>query len=102
MNEPAKAILTLEDLAERWNVGRETVLYHIEHDGLRYLPLGRARTGRRPIYRFRLPTVEAWERDQERGQAPAQAQAEAPPPGRPAGYSGKIHTRPRPRPRGSC
>lgn len=98
MNATTRPILTVEDLMERWGVGEETVIRHVRADGLRYLPLGRARAGRRPIYRFRLATVEAWERDQEQGQAPAQAQAEAPPPGRPAGYTGKIHTRSRTRP----
>lgn len=52
------AVLTAEQLAERWQVGRQHV-YRLAREGrIPCLPIGR-------YYRFRLSTILAWEAEQE-------------------------------------
>ncbi|WP_435005119.1 hypothetical protein P12x_003012 [Tundrisphaera lichenicola] len=92
----AKEILTVAELAERWGVSTDTVMARVEdpETPLSAIALGRpeGKKRRRLVLRFRIETVRAWERDQERRLAP---EPRAEPAGRPAGYEGKIHTRPR-------
>lgn len=93
MSVAAKEILTVDDLAERWGLSAETVMRRVEdpESPLAAIPLGRpaGKLRRRLMLRFRIETVRAWERDQERRLSP---EAKAEPAGRPAGYDGPIYT----------
>lgn len=59
-NTGAPPPLTIEDLMARWQVSEEIVKEHIRKNGLPYWDAGTG-NGRRPLYRFRLADVEAWE-----------------------------------------
>lgn len=76
--EGPERLLTLEQLRERWGVSEDTIREHIKHDGLPYVPLGRG--GKRPVYRFRLAAVLAWEAKRETHHEAAAVAPEPPPP----------------------
>lgn len=72
-------LLTIADLCERWGgVSEDTIRNHIQNDGLPFVPLGGG--GRRPIYRFRLAAIEAWEAGRERAIKHEPKDTPSPPP----------------------
>lgn len=82
-------LLTIDDLRERWGVSEDTIREHIRHDGLPFIPFGRG--GKRPVYRFRLVAIEAWEAERERRiRTPASVTPEVPPPVVAASWDGKV------------
>ena len=81
-------LLTIEGLAARWGVSEDTIREHIKHDGLPFIPLGRG--GKRPVYRFRLAAIEAWEARREKHiEGEEQAAPAVPPPAVAAVWDGK-------------
>jgi hypothetical protein len=83
----ATALLTVEDLRERWGgISEETIREHIKNDGLPFVPLGSGI--KRPIYRFRLSAIEAWEASRERSIHP-ESKLDPPPPSIAAIWDGK-------------
>lgn len=78
MNTPDPApLLTIDDLAARWQVTRERAFRRVRHSGLKSINLG---TTKYPELRFRLETVLSWEaRAEHVAELPA-PQDEAPPP----------------------
>lgn len=83
--------LTIEDLMARWQVSEDIVKEHIRSSGLPYWDAGTGR-GRRPIYRFRLADVEAWEASRVRVKTALPPQTPVPPSlvGAPASWDGKF------------
>jgi hypothetical protein len=66
---PGIPLLTMEQLRERWGgISEDVIREHIKRDGLPFVPLGSG--GKRPIYRFRLAAVEAWEAAREKALDP--------------------------------
>ena len=90
-----KPILTVDELIERWSVSRETIFDRVD-DPQNPLPIlilsGKKKGKNRTLVRFRLVAVEAWEASIER-RAIQPHEPGYEPPGRPIGYTGKIHTR---------
>lgn len=87
--------LTIEDLVERWGVSKDTVLEHIHKSSLPYWDAGTGR-GRRPLYRFRLADIEAWEAARRRVLTPpTTAKAPAVPTTSimPSGWDGKVRSK---------
>jgi excisionase family DNA binding protein len=58
MSETTTRLLTADDLAERWSVSKAHV-YHLTREGR----IPAVKVGR--YYRYRLASIEAWERDSE-------------------------------------
>jgi hypothetical protein len=85
--------LTVEDLMERWGVKEEIVKEHIRKSGLPFWDAGTG-NGRRPLYRFRLADVEAWEEARRRvkTERPQESEAGTPIPagGAPNAWDGKL------------
>jgi hypothetical protein len=82
-------LLTLEQLRERWGVSEDVIRDHIKNDSLPFVPIGGGK--KRPIYRFRIAAVEAWEAARERAIAPEKADLPAlPPPSVASMWDGKI------------
>lgn len=60
MSETMTRLLTADDLAERWSVSKAHVYYLTREGRIPSVKLGR-------YYRYRLSSIEAWERDSEGG-----------------------------------
>ena len=58
-------LMTIKDLQARWGVSADCVMGHID-DKAHPLPAIRIGRGKRPEYRFRLSSIEAWERAAEK------------------------------------
>jgi hypothetical protein len=91
-----KRILSINDLAERWGCSKDTVIRRVEStdNPIPFFGLGshQALKRRREIMRFRIESIELWERNQER--TIAQPEEAKEPAGRPASYTGKIYSTP--------
>jgi hypothetical protein len=61
-NQPPP-VLTIGDLAKRWGIGDKTAARRVNESGLPRFNVG---TALAPVWRYRLETVEAWERQNER------------------------------------
>ena len=67
----------MDELCERWGVSEDTVKGHIRDDQLPFVPIGGGK--KRPIYRFRLAAIQAWEGHRERTLTAPEAPAPPPP-----------------------
>ncbi|MDR3639276.1 MAG: helix-turn-helix domain-containing protein [Isosphaeraceae bacterium] len=83
--------LKIEDLMERWGVSEEIIKEHIRKNGLPFWDAGTG-NGRRPMYRFRLTDVEAWEESRRRikSETPTEGVVPTPATGAPASWDGKL------------
>ena len=67
-------LLTLDDLAERWSVSRKVALRMVREDKIPFVIVGKAKADlsrRGPkSHRFRLETIEQWERRGEQCYGP--------------------------------